>query len=63
MVRVYGGVIGVCVLLQLRGSHPCVLLAEQGRGHNLVVYKPNVGKQKHLENLENIKKKYRKVCF
>ncbi|XP_036442548.1 protein strawberry notch homolog 2 isoform X2 [Colossoma macropomum] len=46
---------------KLRGSHPCVLLAEQGRGHNLVVYKPNVGKQKQTENLENIQKKYRKV--
>ncbi|KAG9266602.1 hypothetical protein AMEX_G19242 [Astyanax mexicanus] len=46
---------------KVRGSHPCVLLAEQGRGHNLVVYKPNVGKQKQTENLENIQKKYRKV--
>uniref|UniRef100_A0A8B9K1D4 Protein strawberry notch homolog 2 n=1 Tax=Astyanax mexicanus TaxID=7994 RepID=A0A8B9K1D4_ASTMX len=45
----------------VKGSHPCVLLAEQGRGHNLVVYKPNVGKQKQTENLENIQKKYRKV--
>uniref|UniRef100_A0A8B9RBD5 Protein strawberry notch homolog 2 n=1 Tax=Astyanax mexicanus TaxID=7994 RepID=A0A8B9RBD5_ASTMX len=34
---------------------------KQGRGHNLVVYKPNVGKQKQTENLENIQKKYRKV--
>ncbi|XP_072516652.1 si:ch73-63e15.2 isoform X2 [Salminus brasiliensis] len=46
---------------KLRGAHPCVLLAEQGRGHNLVLYKPNVGKQKQTENLENIQKKYRKV--
>ncbi|GAA6092568.1 protein strawberry notch homolog 2 isoform X3 [Tachysurus ichikawai] len=46
---------------KLRGSHPCVLLAELGRGHNLTVYKPNVGKQKKPENLENIQKKYRKV--
>ncbi|XP_066503619.1 si:ch73-63e15.2 isoform X2 [Hoplias malabaricus] len=46
---------------KLRGTHPCVLLAEQGRGHNLVVYKPNVGKQKQPENIENIQKKYRKV--
>ncbi|XP_076880334.1 strawberry notch homolog 2b isoform X2 [Brachyhypopomus gauderio] len=46
---------------KMRGSHPCVLLAEQGRGHNLVVYKPNVGKQKQPENLEQIQKKYRKV--
>ncbi|XP_062868520.1 si:ch73-63e15.2 [Trichomycterus rosablanca] len=52
---------GFYISHRLRGSHPCVLLAEQGRGHNLVVYKPNVGKQKQQENLENIKKKYRKV--
>uniref|UniRef100_A0A671UA61 Protein strawberry notch homolog 2 n=1 Tax=Sparus aurata TaxID=8175 RepID=A0A671UA61_SPAAU len=26
-------------------NHPCVLLAEQGRGKNLIVYKPNIGKQ------------------
>uniref|UniRef100_A0A8B9K5R4 Protein strawberry notch homolog 2 n=1 Tax=Astyanax mexicanus TaxID=7994 RepID=A0A8B9K5R4_ASTMX len=52
---------GQVILYKVRGSHPCVLLAEQGRGHNLVVYKPNVGKQKQTENLENIQKKYRKV--
>lgn len=54
----------ICFLspMQLRGSHPCVLLAELGRGHNLTLYKPNVGKQKQPENLEKIQKKYRKVC-
>ncbi|XP_060797351.1 si:ch73-63e15.2 isoform X2 [Neoarius graeffei] len=52
---------GFYISHKLRGSHPCVLLAELGRGHNLTVYKPNVGKQKQTENLEKIQKKYRKV--
>ncbi|KAF4083216.1 hypothetical protein AMELA_G00137390 [Ameiurus melas] len=52
---------GFYISHKLRGSHPCVLLAEQGRGHNLTVYKPNVGKQKQPENLEKIQKKYHKV--
>ncbi|XP_060725435.1 protein strawberry notch homolog 2a isoform X1 [Tachysurus vachellii] len=46
---------------KLRGSQPCVLLAEQGRGRNLVVYKPNIGRQAHPENLENLLQRYRKV--
>ncbi|XP_060762282.1 protein strawberry notch homolog 2a isoform X2 [Neoarius graeffei] len=46
---------------KLRGSQPCVLLAEQGRGHNLVVYKPNIGRQAHPENLDNLLQRYRKV--
>ncbi|KAG9350636.1 hypothetical protein JZ751_024525 [Albula glossodonta] len=46
---------------KLRGSHPCVLLAEQGRGRNLIVYKPNIGKQAHPENLDNLHRKYHKV--
>ncbi|KAG9278681.1 hypothetical protein AMEX_G6582 [Astyanax mexicanus] len=46
---------------KLRGSQPCVLLAEQGRGRNLIVYKPNIGRQAHPENLENLQMRYRKV--
>lgn len=46
---------------KLRGSQPCVLLAEQGRGRNLIVYKPNIGRQAHPENLENLQQRYRKV--
>ncbi|XP_062844128.1 protein strawberry notch homolog 2a [Trichomycterus rosablanca] len=46
---------------KLRGSQPCVLLAEQGRGRNLVVYKPNIGRQAHFENLDNLLLRYRKV--
>uniref|UniRef100_A0A8C1NCU8 Protein strawberry notch homolog 2 n=1 Tax=Cyprinus carpio TaxID=7962 RepID=A0A8C1NCU8_CYPCA len=51
----------VCVCVQLRGSQPCVLLAEQGRGRNLILYKPNIGKQAHPENLDNLLLRYYKV--
>ncbi|KAL2098158.1 hypothetical protein ACEWY4_007365 [Coilia grayii] len=46
---------------KLRGSMPCVLLAEQGRGRNLIVYKPNIGKQAHPESLDNLQLRYHKV--
>ncbi|XP_062306187.1 si:ch73-63e15.2 isoform X3 [Osmerus eperlanus] len=46
---------------KLRGNHPCVLLAEQGRGRNFIVYKPNIGKQAHPESLDNLQLRYRKV--
>lgn len=46
---------------QLRGNNPCVLLAEQGRGKNFIVYKPNIGKQAHPESLDNLHQRYRKV--
>ncbi|XP_063748412.1 si:ch73-63e15.2 isoform X2 [Eleginops maclovinus] len=52
---------GFYLSLKLRGNHPCVLLAEQGRGKNLIVYKPNIGKQTHPESLENLQQRYRKV--
>ncbi|KAJ3599227.1 hypothetical protein NHX12_033190 [Muraenolepis orangiensis] len=46
---------------KLRGNHPCVLLAEQGRGKNFIIYKPNIGKQNHPESLDNLQLRYRKV--
>ncbi|XP_034560903.1 protein strawberry notch homolog 2 isoform X2 [Notolabrus celidotus] len=52
---------GFYLSLKLRGNHPCVLLAEQGRGKNLIVYKPNIGKQSHPESLDNLQQRYRKV--
>ncbi|XP_034738503.1 protein strawberry notch homolog 2 isoform X2 [Etheostoma cragini] len=52
---------GFYLSLKLRGNHPCVLLAEQGRGKNLIVYKPNIGKQTHPESLDNLQQRYRKV--
>ncbi|XP_023809708.1 protein strawberry notch homolog 2 isoform X3 [Oryzias latipes] len=52
---------GFYLSLKLRGSQPCVLLAEQGRGKNFIVYKPNIGKQAHPESLEKLMQRYRKV--
>ncbi|XP_029002127.1 protein strawberry notch homolog 2 isoform X2 [Betta splendens] len=46
---------------KLQGSHPCVLLAEQGRGRSFNIYKPNIGKQTHPESLEKLEQRYRKV--
>ncbi|XP_026133047.1 protein strawberry notch homolog 2-like isoform X2 [Carassius auratus] len=46
---------------RLRGSQPCVLLAEQGRGRNLILYKPNIGKQINPENQDNLLLRYYKV--
>ncbi|PWA20906.1 hypothetical protein CCH79_00007335, partial [Gambusia affinis] len=48
---------------KLRGNSPCVLLAEQGRGKNFNIYKPNIGKQTQPESLSNLQQRYRKVTF
>uniref|UniRef100_A0A674NIE7 Protein strawberry notch homolog 2 n=1 Tax=Takifugu rubripes TaxID=31033 RepID=A0A674NIE7_TAKRU len=45
---------GFYLSLKLRGNHPCVLLAEQGRGKNFIVYKPNIGKQSQTESLDKL---------
>ncbi|XP_028672102.1 protein strawberry notch homolog 2 isoform X1 [Erpetoichthys calabaricus] len=52
---------GFYLSYKLRGRIPVVLLAEQNRGKNFIIYKPNIGKQVHLENIEGLTKKYRKV--
>ncbi|XP_059425433.1 si:ch73-63e15.2 isoform X3 [Carassius carassius] len=46
---------------KLRGNYPCVLLAVQGQERNMIIYKPNIGKQAQTESLENLQQKYRKV--
>ncbi|KAM4739563.1 strawberry notch homolog 2b isoform 2-T3 [Anableps anableps] len=48
---------------KLRGNSPCVLLAEQGRGKNFNIYKPNIGKQTQPESLNKLLQRYRKVTF
>ncbi|XP_076134872.1 strawberry notch homolog 2b isoform X1 [Alosa pseudoharengus] len=53
--------VGFYLSHKLRGTQPCVLLAEQGRGHNLIIHKPNIGKQAQPESLDNMGKRYRKV--
>nr|XP_057928756.1 protein strawberry notch homolog 2 [Doryrhamphus excisus] len=52
---------GFYLSMKLRGNQPCVLLAEQGRGKNFIVYKPNIGKQTHPESLDNLQQRYRKT--
>ncbi|KAM9111818.1 protein strawberry notch homolog 2 isoform 2-T4 [Pangshura tecta] len=44
-----------------RGCKYTCLLAEQGRGKNFILYKPNIGKQSQPESLESLFKKYRQV--
>uniref|UniRef100_A0A673K479 Protein strawberry notch homolog 2 n=1 Tax=Sinocyclocheilus rhinocerous TaxID=307959 RepID=A0A673K479_9TELE len=34
----------------------------QGQERNMIIYKPNIGKQAQTESLENLQQKYRKVC-
>uniref|UniRef100_A0A673JT66 Protein strawberry notch homolog 2 n=1 Tax=Sinocyclocheilus rhinocerous TaxID=307959 RepID=A0A673JT66_9TELE len=46
---------------KLRGNYPCVLLAVQGQEHNMIIYKPNIGKQAQTESLDNLQQKYHKV--
>ncbi|CAN9500579.1 unnamed protein product [Ophioblennius macclurei] len=60
-LKVTGPDEGFYLSQKLRGNHPCVLLAEQGRGKNFIVYKPNIGKQTHPESLDNLQQRYRKV--
>lgn len=40
---------------QVRGSKYTCLLAEQSRGKNFILYKPNIGKQSQPESLEDRK--------
>lgn len=46
---------------QVRGNKYTCLLAEQCRGKNFILYKPNIGKQSQLESLDNLQKRYRRV--
>ncbi|XP_051978110.1 protein strawberry notch homolog 2-like isoform X2 [Xyrauchen texanus] len=52
---------GFYLSYKLRGNHPCVLLAVQGSERNMIIYKPNIGKQAQTESLDNLQQKYRKV--
>uniref|UniRef100_A0AAV2KS68 Protein strawberry notch homolog 2 n=1 Tax=Knipowitschia caucasica TaxID=637954 RepID=A0AAV2KS68_KNICA len=52
---------GFYLSIKPRGNTLSVLLAEQGRGKNFIVFKPNIGKQTHPENLDNLQMRYRKV--
>uniref|UniRef100_A0A7M4FDX8 Protein strawberry notch homolog 2 n=1 Tax=Crocodylus porosus TaxID=8502 RepID=A0A7M4FDX8_CROPO len=53
---------GLCTLHpQARVSKYTCLLAEQNRGKNFLLYKPNIGKQSQAESLDSLLKKYRRV--
>uniref|UniRef100_A0A3B4AMG3 Protein strawberry notch homolog 2 n=1 Tax=Periophthalmus magnuspinnatus TaxID=409849 RepID=A0A3B4AMG3_9GOBI len=52
---------GFYLSIKPRGNTLSVLLAEQGRGKNFILFKPNIGKQTHPENLDNLQMRYRKV--
>lgn len=45
----------------MRGCKYTCLLAEQSRGKNFILYKPNIGKQSQPESLDSLQKKYRQV--
>ncbi|XP_029469257.1 protein strawberry notch homolog 2 isoform X2 [Rhinatrema bivittatum] len=52
---------GFYISYKVRGTTNTTLLAEQGRGKYFIIYKPNIGKQNQLENLDSLQKKYRRV--
>ncbi|XP_066061897.1 protein strawberry notch homolog 2 isoform X1 [Chamaea fasciata] len=52
---------GFYLSYKVRGSKYTCLLAEQSRGKNFILYKPNIGKQSQPESLDSLQKKYRRV--
>ncbi|KAJ7416702.1 Protein strawberry notch 2 [Pitangus sulphuratus] len=52
---------GFYLSYKMRGSKYTCLLAEQSRGKNFILYKPNIGKQSQPESLDSLQKKYRRV--
>ncbi|XP_019369084.1 PREDICTED: protein strawberry notch homolog 2 isoform X1 [Gavialis gangeticus] len=52
---------GFYLSYKARGSKYTCLLAEQNRGKNFLLYKPNIGKQSQAESLDSLLKKYRRV--
>uniref|UniRef100_A0A7M4FAU3 Protein strawberry notch homolog 2 n=1 Tax=Crocodylus porosus TaxID=8502 RepID=A0A7M4FAU3_CROPO len=52
---------GFYLSYKARVSKYTCLLAEQNRGKNFLLYKPNIGKQSQAESLDSLLKKYRRV--
>uniref|UniRef100_A0A8U8AZJ7 Protein strawberry notch homolog 2 n=1 Tax=Geospiza parvula TaxID=87175 RepID=A0A8U8AZJ7_GEOPR len=52
---------GFYLSYKVRGNKHTCLLAEQCRGKNFILYKPNIGKQSQLESLDSLQKRYRRV--
>uniref|UniRef100_A0A8C1SG20 Protein strawberry notch homolog 2 n=1 Tax=Cyprinus carpio TaxID=7962 RepID=A0A8C1SG20_CYPCA len=46
---------------KLTGDYEGFYLSNKGRGRNFILYKPNIGKQAHPENLDNLLLRYYKV--
>uniref|UniRef100_A0A8D2E244 Protein strawberry notch homolog 2 n=1 Tax=Sciurus vulgaris TaxID=55149 RepID=A0A8D2E244_SCIVU len=52
---------GFYLSYKVRGNKPSCLLAEQNRGKQFTVYKPNIGRQSQLENWDSLCRKFRQV--
>uniref|UniRef100_A0A8C9FEB3 Protein strawberry notch homolog 2 n=1 Tax=Pavo cristatus TaxID=9049 RepID=A0A8C9FEB3_PAVCR len=60
-LKLTGSYDGFYLSYKTRGNKYTCLLAEQGRGKNFILYKPNIGKQSQPESLDSLHKKYRQV--
>uniref|UniRef100_A0A8C3J721 Protein strawberry notch homolog 2 n=1 Tax=Calidris pygmaea TaxID=425635 RepID=A0A8C3J721_9CHAR len=60
-LKLTGSFEGFYLSRKTRGHRYTCLLAEQSRGKNFILYKPNIGKQSQLESLDSLQKKYRQV--
>ncbi|XP_010000137.1 PREDICTED: protein strawberry notch homolog 2 [Chaetura pelagica] len=60
-LKLTGSFDGFYLSLKMRGCKHTCLLAEQIRGKNFILYKPNIGKQSQPESLDSLQKKYRQV--
>ncbi|XP_075592491.1 protein strawberry notch homolog 2 isoform X1 [Balearica regulorum gibbericeps] len=60
-LKLTGSFDGFYLSYKVRGSKHTCLLAEQSRGRNFILYKPNIGKQSQPESLDSLQKKYRRV--
>ncbi|XP_047387207.1 protein strawberry notch homolog 2 isoform X2 [Sciurus carolinensis] len=52
---------GFYLSYKVRGNKPSCLLAEQNRGKQFTVYKPNIGRQSQLETWDSLCRKFRQV--
>uniref|UniRef100_A0A672U3W9 Protein strawberry notch homolog 2 n=1 Tax=Strigops habroptila TaxID=2489341 RepID=A0A672U3W9_STRHB len=60
-LKLTGSFDGFYLSYKIRGCKQTCLLAEQSRGKNFILYKPNIGKQRQAESLDSLQKKYRRV--
>ncbi|KAM6235824.1 protein strawberry notch homolog 2 isoform 2-T2 [Porphyrio hochstetteri] len=60
-LKLTGSFDGFYLSYKRRGSKYTCLLAEQSRGKNFILYKPNIGKQSQPESLDSLQKKYQRV--